>query len=458
MAFWNDIATGFRRGLKDRTGGPEEHETDLPVMSFGDHLGELRRRVILALLGAMVGVSICLIFSDSIINAVYQPYLLALRWGGFPLQIYYHKTTGSIISYLMTGFKAGLVVSSPWIIYQAWCFVASGLYLRERRIVYQYIAPSILLFLAGVAFFYFLVLPVLLKFIIGFNLSIHVPPVKPYGVENSVFGKALPGVNIAKLPTGDQAKPLLIPMVKSDPTHFPKGAVAIWFNAARDQVRIHVGRRTLTLRAQPASSLFAPLPNLSEYLSFVSIMSLIFGVSFELPMVMLVLAKIGLVKARQFRQMWRFAVMGLALLAVVLAPTPDFFTFLCIFIPLLFLYLLGLVLSAVADRNRAKSAARDEEDNHDDPNGGPPVSPQPPEGPAPGAVAANTELVKPHDGGAPAHPDAAEDGEGSAPADSAEYEEGGPYDAHSDAQDHSYRYHRSRTRRYPGQNETSEEP
>ena len=272
MAFWNDIVSNFNRGRKSGETPDDRREADLPVMSFGDHLGELRKRVILAMIGAMVGVSICLIFSDTIINAIYQPYLLALRWGGFPVQLYYHKTTGSIISYLMTGFKAGLVVASPWIIYQAWRFVAAGLFVRERRVIYKYIGPSIGLFLLGVAFFFFLVLPVLLKFIISFNLAIQVPQVKPYGLEKSVFGTSLPGIDINGLPTGNQIKPLLIPMAKSDPTHFPKHSVAMWYNARTSQVRIHVGKRTLTLRAQPADALFSPLPTLSEYLSFATLM------------------------------------------------------------------------------------------------------------------------------------------------------------------------------------------
>ena len=384
MTLWKDILSGFASGRNSAGTGKERQEIDLPVMSFGDHLGELRKRVILALLGAMAGVSICLIFSDTIINAIYQPYLLALKWGGYPVQLFYHKTTGSIIAYLMTGFKAGLVLASPWIIYQAWQFVAAGLFQRERKVVYKYIAPSISLFLMGVAFFYFLVLPVLLKFIIGFNLAIHVPQVKPYGLEKSVFGTMLPGVNIAKLPTGNQIKPLLIPMAKSDPTHFPPHSVALWFNAQTNQVRIHLGTHTLALQAQPADALFSPLPTLSEYLSFATVMALIFGVSFELPMVMLILAKIGVVKAAQFRQMWRYAVMGLALLAVVLAPTPDFFTFLCIFIPLLLLYVLGIILATMVDRNRIRARQAEESQNsadNDDSSG--PSSPTPPDGTPP---------------------------------------------------------------------------
>ncbi len=464
MALWNDIVSNFNRGRKIGETPADRREADLPVMSFGDHLGELRKRVILALMGAMVGVSICLIFSDTIINAIYQPYLLALRWGGFPVQLYYHKTTGSIISYLMTGFKAGLVVASPWIIYQVWRFVAAGLFVRERRVIYKYIGPSIGLFLLGVAFFFFLVLPVLLKFIISFNLTIQVPQVKPYGLEKSVFGTHMAGIHVNALPTGDQIKPLLIPMAKSDPTHFPKHTVAMWFNARTSQVRIHVAGRTLTLRAQPADALFSPLPTLSEYLSFATIMALIFGVSFELPMVMLILTKIGIVKAAQFRQMWRYAVMALALLAVFLAPTPDFFTFLCIFIPLLLLYVLGVILTTLADRNRARAAKADADDQDGNDSSGP--SDTPPDGtppPKPSGTGHSPALSG----------DVADDSDTHAaapqpvarPSDESPetFDEGGQ-SADSENQDFSHHPYRSGRPgrypgRYPGQNhDISEEP
>ncbi len=470
MALWNDIVSNFNRGRKAGDTPGDRREADLPVMSFGDHLGELRKRVILALVGAMVGVSICLIFSDTIINAIYQPYLLALRWGGFPVQLYYHKTTGSIISYLMTGFKAGLVVASPWIIYQVWRFVAAGLFVRERRVIYKYIGPSIGLFLLGVAFFFFLVLPVLLKFIISFNLTIQVPQVKPYGLERSVFGTHSQGIHVGGLPTGDQIKPLLIPMAKSDPTHFPKHSVALWYNARTSQVRIHVAGRTLTLRAQPADALFSPLPTLSEYLSFATIMALIFGVSFELPMVMLILTKIGVVKAAQFRQMWRYAVMALALLAVFLAPTPDFFTFLCIFIPLLLLYVLGVILTTLADRNRARAAKAeaDDPDGNDSsgPSDPPPDSRPPlkPTGTRQGADAGHNATLPGDVAADPAAEVAAPEAAAESSEESPEDFDDGGHRADSDTQDfsrHPYRSSRPGRHpgRYPGQtNDVSEEP
>ncbi len=332
---------------------------DLQTMSFGDHLTELRRRLIYAILGAAIGIGLCLYYDTNIIEFVYQPYLIALKWAGYPPHLQYFKTLGSFIVYFTTALKAGLVVASPWIIYQFWRFIASGLYPRERKVVYKYVGPSAFLFLLGVAFFFFLVLPFLLKFVMEFNQQVQVPPLKPTGWENFIYGPPRHLIHGHVYPTGAAGGPLEIPMLRTDPTHFTPGKAAIWYNTSQGQLRVHAGRQLLEINAEPAKALFAPIPMLHDYLSFVTIMSLIFGLAFELPMVMLVLAKIGIVSAAQFRSMWRYAVLGLAIVAVLLAPSPDIFTFASIYIPLLTLYLAGLVLAGIAGRPRPEDDAAD---------------------------------------------------------------------------------------------------
>ncbi len=323
---------------------------DLPTMSFGDHLSELRKRLIYAILGAAIGIGLCLYYDVSIIEFLYQPYLIALKWAGYPPHLQYFKALGSIIVYFTTALKAGLVISSPWIIYQFWRFVASGLYPRERKVVYKYIGPSAVLFLLGVAFFFFLILPFLLKFIMEFNQQVQVPPLRPTWWETYLYR----GRQVTSPPAiSPSVHPLTIPMLPHDPLHFKPGVASLWFNSTDAQLRMHVGHQLLEMSAQPAKALFAPIPMLHDYLSFVTIMCLIFGLAFELPMVMLILSKIGIVTAAQFRSMWRYAVLGLAVIAVVLAPSPDIFTFASIYIPLLSLYGAGLIMATIASRPKA---------------------------------------------------------------------------------------------------------
>ncbi len=357
MALWREFLRNRRQP------NASEGDGDLPVMSFGDHLDELRRRLIFALLGSSIGVALGLYYADNIINFLYQPYLLALRWGEYPPHLNYFKPAGSLILYLMTGVKAGLVLASPWIIYQFWKFIAAGLYRRERVVVYRYMAPSMLLFIMGAAFFFFLVLPFMLKFFMQFNHEVRIPSLAPNAWERVIYGGKLASNSTARLPAGDAAKLPRIPIVKRDPTHFPAHKAVLWFNAVDNQLRLHVGSHTLEINTQPANALFAPIPMLHDYLSFVLIMCLVFGLSFEVPMVMMILTQIGVVSAPQFRGFWRFAVLALAILSIILAPTPDVVTFLSIFVPLLALYLLGLALCGLVERKK-----RQRDDQHDQEN------------------------------------------------------------------------------------------
>jgi sec-independent protein translocase protein TatC len=70
----------------------------------------------------------------------------------------------------------GLVLSSPWAVYQVWAFVAAGLYRRERMFVYKFLPYSLLLFLAGVFICFFAVLPLTLRFLLEFNVWLGVTP------------------------------------------------------------------------------------------------------------------------------------------------------------------------------------------------------------------------------------------------------------------------------------------
>ncbi len=349
MAFW-------RHKIAGRLGTLDQRHAELPVMGFGDHLDELRKRVIFALLGTAVAVAICLYFDQQIIGFLYGPYLMALRYSGYSVQIFYRKPAGGLISYLMTGVKAGVVLAAPWIIYQAWAFVAVGLYPRERKAFYRYLAPTIGFFVAGVLFFFILVLPIMLKFFMQFNNAVKLPPPQPTMLEQWIFGKAASTANVRRFPAGNKIHPLVIPIVRSDPTKFPPHQAVLWYNASDMELKMHVGSMTLQISKQPAGVLFSPLPMLGDYLSFVTIMCLIFGISFEVPMVMLVLSKIGVVSAAKFRRMWRVAVLVLAVASVVLAPTPDVVTFSTIFVPLVALYMLGLVLAALGSRPKPAPA------------------------------------------------------------------------------------------------------
>ncbi len=156
----------------------------------------------------------------------------------------------------------GLVITSPWVFYQVWAFVAAGLYRHERHYVLKFLPISLGLFLAGVFLCFFGVLPVTLRFLLEINVWLNIEP---------------------------------------------------------------------TLR-------------LSEWMSFATILPLVFGLCFQTPLVMFFLERIGIVSADDFRAKRKFAILIIFTVAMIATPGPDVFSQCMLAVPMIALYELGILL------------------------------------------------------------------------------------------------------------------
>jgi len=96
------------------------------------------------------------------------------------------------------------------------------------------------------------------------------------------------------------------------------------------------------------------LPKWKDYVNFVTSLIFWIGLSFEAPLIMFILAKLGIVDARGLAKQWRIAVIAIALIAAVATPTPDPINMALLMAPLLILYLLGILLAALASREKSK--------------------------------------------------------------------------------------------------------
>jgi len=140
--------------------------TDEREMSFLDHLEELRWRLIKAILGLIVAIIVCTFFSDWIINEVI---LRPSRLTTPPLNLINTIPYGQITFYMVVILVAGLILSSPWILYQVWKFIEPGLVPKERKYISSIVTFTTLCFLTGVAFAYFVMLPYMLQFFATFG-------------------------------------------------------------------------------------------------------------------------------------------------------------------------------------------------------------------------------------------------------------------------------------------------
>ena len=233
-------------------------EAGLVETSLVEHLVELRARLIRALAGVLVALAALLPFVRTLYDHLALPLVRNLPADQFAKMIASEPTSG-FFAPIKLAFAAAVFVMAPWLLYQAWAFVAPGLYRREKKLALPLLVSAVLLFYAGCLFAYFVALPAVFH-----ALTLFTPDI----------------VTIA--------------------------------------------------------------PDPGKYLDFVLVIFLAFGVSFELPVALVILALLGWVTPAQLRESRGYAIVGIAVVAAVLTP-PDAVSMLLLMVPMCLLYEAGIL-------------------------------------------------------------------------------------------------------------------
>ncbi len=150
----------------------KEPKENLKTMSLGEHLEELRYRLIRALAGACLGLVACLFFGRYLMRIIARPYEIAMKIAGLEPEFIAIQPPEKFLVYIKTCLVFGLVISAPWVFYHIWAFISSGLYRHERKLIYVVAPASALLFMAGAVFFMVVIAPMAMLFFIKFNTGI----------------------------------------------------------------------------------------------------------------------------------------------------------------------------------------------------------------------------------------------------------------------------------------------
>ena len=143
----------------------DKEEETLAEGTLMSHLVELRNRLFIVF-GSVFGVFMVLFpFSKYIFDIASEP-LRAVLPGG---QLIATGTASPVIATLKLSFYLSLIIAMPIVLYQLWAFVAPGLYKKEKRFAFPLLATSIALFYAGLAFAYFVVFPMIFRFLVAFT-------------------------------------------------------------------------------------------------------------------------------------------------------------------------------------------------------------------------------------------------------------------------------------------------
>jgi sec-independent protein translocase protein TatC len=147
--------------LKDRQ--------QLSSMGFLEHLEELRKRIIWSIVYIGAGFCVCYWWHEQIFGWMQSPIVFALTRHNLPTNLVYTNPTDPFNMYLKISLIVGIFVSSPFVLYQVWAFIAPGLYKNERRYVAPFMFSTVGLFVAGGYFAYRMVYPAALDFLIDYS-------------------------------------------------------------------------------------------------------------------------------------------------------------------------------------------------------------------------------------------------------------------------------------------------
>ena len=252
---------------------PEREREPLAEATLIAHLIELRTRLLRSLVAVGIVAVPCMIYSNQLFTWMARPLLKVMPKGATMIAT-------SVIAPLVAPFKlafyVALIVAMPYVLHQAWAFIAPGLYRHEKRFALPLLVSSIVLFYAGIAFAYFIVFPLIFTFFTGTT---------PVGVQM--------------------------------------------------------------------------IPDITQYLDTVLLLFLAFGLSFEIPVAIVLLVYTGLVRIETLRKNRGYVLIGVFIQAAVIVP-PDVISQTAMALPMYALYEVGIVMASILAKGRLEARAREE--------------------------------------------------------------------------------------------------
>jgi sec-independent protein translocase protein TatC len=318
---------------------PDDHP-DNHSMSFGDHLEELRRRILWAVAAPLPLSVVTFIFSDPLIEWLYRPLDRVLEAFELPRRLQALGPAEVLVTKIKLSLIAAIVLSAPWIFWQAWRFVRPGLYRQEQRFVYFLVPGSAILTATGLALMYFAMLPLMLQVLVMFGTSLSPGPAGRFDdprVEAVIAAKPALELRWLKWPELDLYVAL---EVRNDAPPTSAGAAA--GNGVAGDDPANPAPIEFIRVPQPGGSMVSQEFRLTTYLNFVLLLMLGIVIAFQMPLVIVLLGWLGLVTAPQLRAKRKYAIFICAVTAAVITPA-DALSMIMMLIPLYALYELSIV-------------------------------------------------------------------------------------------------------------------
>lgn len=266
-------------------------EIDDSAAPLIEHLAELRTRLIRSVVAFLIGMVACFTVAEPLLNFISEPIADVLRARGEDPRLIFTAPQEKFFVLIRISLIGGFALSFPVIAHQLWRFVAPGLYRSEKNAFLPFVIASPVLFVMGAAFAHYVVTPLAMNFFIGFS-------------------DAIPA--LASLVAGDGT---------FEPSADSEELTTVFLGSVRESLDLSL------------KFIFA------------------FGLCFQLPVLLTLMGKAGLVSAQGLADMRKYAVVGILTLAALVTP-PDVITQVILFVVVYGLYEISIQLVARVDRRR----------------------------------------------------------------------------------------------------------
>ena len=252
----------------------ENSSEDGPRLTLVEHLGELRKRLVISFVAIIICAFAAYRYINKIIDIITKP--------AGDLEFIYLSPPELFMTYIKISLVLGLIISSPIILFQIWSFVKPGLKKKERRYVISALLMGTIFLMMGVVFAYYIIVPMTIKFFTG--------------------------VTVDKI---------------------------------------------------------TPTFSFANYIGFVSSLLLSFGLVFELPLLIILLTRLGLVSPKTLRKYRKYVILVIFIVSAILTP-PDVVSQILMAIPMTFLYEFSIIVSTMIYKKKKKKKGIDDENDGND--------------------------------------------------------------------------------------------